>query len=384
MTTVNKFTVANKQPYAMKKYAVLSLCLMLLTVTSALGQKKPIKLGVVGLTHGHVGWILSREAKEDVIMVGIVETNRDLAQRLSDKHGFSMKMVFNTMEEMIAAVKPDAVAGFGNIYDHLSIVETCAPKGIHVMVEKPLAVSLEHAKKMEALAVKHKIHLLTNYETSWYPTNLKAYELLHEGTIGDLRKVIVRDGHKGPKNIGVTAEFLEFLTDPKLNGGGAIMDFGCYGANLMTWLQQGKRPNSVTAVTQQLQPENNPKVDDDATIILTYDRDMAILEPSWNWPIGRKDMEIYGEKGAIYADNRHDMRVQISEGYGGFDEETYKLGERKAPYDEPFALFASVIRGETILGSYDPYSLENNMITMEILDAAVQSSKSQRTVQLKK
>jgi len=34
----------------------------------------------------------------------------------------------------------------------------------------------------------------------------------------------------------------------------------------MTWLQQGKRPNSVTAVTQQLQPENNPKVDDDATI----------------------------------------------------------------------------------------------------------------------
>src|SRR5690606_20131872 len=141
-----------------------------------------------------------------------------------------------------------------------AIVETCAPKGIHIMVEKPLAVSLEHAKKMEALAKKHQIHLLTNYETSWYPTNVKANELLKEGTIGALRKVIVRDGHKGPKKIGVSPEFLNFLTDPKLNGGGAIMDFGCYGANLMTWIQQGKRPNSVTAVTQQLQPENNPKV----------------------------------------------------------------------------------------------------------------------------
>ena len=367
----------------MKNTFILSFCVIFLTLTNVFAQEKPIKLGVVGLSHGHVGWILSREAKDDVIMVGIVETDRDLAQRLSKSHGFPMEMVFNTMEEMIAAVKPEAVAGFGNIYDHLSIVETCAPKGIHVMVEKPLAVNLEHAKKMEALAKKHKIHLLTNYETSWYPTNLRAYELLQEGTVGELRKVIVRDGHKGPKNIGVSAEFLKFLTDPKLNGGGAIMDFGCYGANLMTWLQQGKRPNSVTAVTQQLQPENNPKVDDDATIILTYDSAMAILEPSWNWPIGRKDMEIYGVKGAIYADNRHDLRVRIAEGYGGYKEEAFKLAEREAPYDEPFALFASVIRGETTLGSYDPYSLENNMITMEILEAAVQSSKSQRTIQFK-
>ncbi|SHE63783.1 Predicted dehydrogenase [Arenibacter palladensis] len=367
----------------MKNTFTLSLCVILLTLTSTFAQKKPIKLGVVGLTHGHVGWILNREAKEDVVMVGIVETNRDLAQRLSNKHGFPMEMVFNSMEEMIAAVKPDAVAGFGNIYDHLAIVETCAPKGIHVMVEKPLAVSLEHAKKMEVLAKKHQIHLLTNYETSWYPTNVKAYELLHKGTIGALRKVIVRDGHKGPKKIGVSAEFLNFLTDPKLNGGGAIMDFGCYGANLMTWIQQGKKPNSVTAVTQQLQPENNPKVDDDATIILTYDTAMAILEPSWNWPIGRKDMEIYGEKGAIYADNKHDLRLRISEGYSGYDEEIFKLGERDAPYDEPFALLASVIRGETILERYDPYSLENNMISMEILDAAVKSSKTGRTVQLK-
>lgn len=135
----------------MKKYATLSLCFILLTLTSALAQKEPIKLGVVGLTHGHVGWILNREANEDIIMVGIVETDQNLAQRLSEKHGFPMEMVFNTMEEMIAAVKPEAVAGFGNIYDHLAIVEACAPKGIHVMVEKPLAVSLNHAKRWRPL-----------------------------------------------------------------------------------------------------------------------------------------------------------------------------------------------------------------------------------------
>ena len=347
-------------------------------------QKKPIKLAVAGLSHGHVGWILSREAKGDVELVGIVETNRDLAKRLSDQYGFSMKLVYTTMEEMIAAVHPKAVVAFGNIYDHLAVVEACAPKGIHVMVEKPMAVSFEHAKKMETLAKKHAIHLLTNYETSWYPTNLRAYELLHEGAIGDLRKVIIRDGHKGPKKIGVSKEFLAWLTDPVLNGGGAITDFGCYGTNLMTWLQGGKRPNSVTAVTQQLQAENNPNVDDDATIILTYNGSMAILEPSWNWPIGRKDMEVYGEKGVIYADDRNHLRIRISEGYDGFSEEAFELEELKTPYDDPFALFAAVINQEIVLGPYDPYSLENNIISMEILDAAVKSAKSGSTIQLKK
>lgn len=364
-----------------KTYTIITFMLMI--SNTFLAQEKQIRLGVVGLSHGHVGWILGREEASDVTMVGIVETDMELAKRLSNEHGFSLDLVFGTIEEMIAAKNPEAVAAFGTIYDHLEVVEVCAPKGIHVMVEKPLAVSLEHAQKMEALAIQHGIHLLTNYETSWYPTNVKANEILSEGTIGELRKVIVRDGHRGPKKIGVNKEFLEWLTDPVLNGGGAIMDFGCYGANLLTWLHKGKKPNSITAVTQQLQSENNPKVDDDATIILTYDESMAILQPSWNWPIGRKDMELYGTLGAVYADSRNKFRLRIAEGYDGFQEQTFDLEERTPPFNDPFALFAAVISGDLQLAPFDPYSLENNMIAMEILDAAVQSSKKRATVNLK-
>lgn len=366
----------------MKKRYIITLFILMMTNTFY-AQQKPIRLGVVGLSHGHVGWILGREDLGDVEMVGIVETDVVLAKRLSDEYKFPMDMVFATIEEMITAKNPEAVAAFGTIYDHLVVVEVCAPKGIHVMVEKPLAVSLDHAVKMEALATKHKIQLLTNYETSWYPTNIKAKEMLKNGSIGELRKVIVRDGHRGPKKIGVNNEFLAWLTDPILNGGGAIMDFGCYGANLLTWLHQGKKPNSITAVTQQLQAKNNPKVDDDATIILTYDESMAILQPSWNWPIGRKDMEIYGALGAVYADTRNQFRLRVAEGYDGFDEKIYDLEERKPPFNDPFALFASVISGELKLEPFDPYSLENNMITMQILDAAVKSSKNGKTVNLK-
>lgn len=346
-------------------------------------QDKPLKVGVVGLSHSHVHWIFSSESRGEIEIVGIVETNREMAKRYSKQDGFSMDIVYNTMEEMIKATSPEAVTAFGPIYEHLEIVETCAPKGIHVMVEKPLAVNLKHAKKMEALAKKHNIHLLTNYETTWYPSNHKAFELIKKDSIGPIRKVIVRDGHKGPKKIGVNKEFLVWLTDPKLNGGGAITDFGCYGVNLMTWLMEGKRPNSVTAVTQQLQPENNPKVDDDATIILTYDDANATIQASWDWPIGRKDMEIYGLNGVIYSDNHTDLRMRIAEGYDQYEEKSYKLEWRKAPYDDPFALLAAVVRNKIQLKPYDLSSLENNMLVMEILDAAVKSSKTGKTIKLK-
>ena len=129
------------------------------------------------------------------------------------------------------------------------------------------------------MAKKHQVHLLTNYETTWYPTNHETHRIIQQDTIiGAVRKIVVRDGHKGPKKIGINQEFLEWLTDPKLNGGGAITDFGCYGANLATWLMNGKKPNSVTTITHQLQPKNNPNVDDEAIILLSYDDAVAVIQ----------------------------------------------------------------------------------------------------------
>jgi predicted dehydrogenase len=360
------------------------LALTLFSSISIMAQKKPLRVGVAGLTHTHVHWILGRENHGDIEIVGIAEPNRTLAERYAREHGFSMNLVYNTLEEMIAATKPQAITAFGTIFEHLKVVEVAAPKGIHVMVEKPLAVNMEHAKKMEALAKKHNIQLLTNYETTWYPSNHKVYELLKNNTVGALTQVVIRDGHRGPKKIGINSEFLDWLTDPVQNGGGAVIDFGCYGANLTTWLQDGKKPLTVTAVTQQLQPENNPKVDDEATIILTYEKSKATIQASWNWPIGRKDMEVYGLTGALYADNRNILRVRMAEGYDGFKEEKMELPERAAPHHDPFALLAAVINNEIKLAPFDLSSLENNMIVVEILEAARESARTHRTITIRK
>ncbi len=356
--------------------------LVLLTVTTGMAQspaEKPLRVGVAGLVHGHVGWILKAMQRADIAVVGIAEPNRALAQRYAEQYGFSMDLVYDDLATMLEQTKPEAVTAFNTIYDHLATVEACAPQGIHVMVEKPLAVSLEHARRMQQLATKHQIHLLTNYETTWYGSNHAVYDLMQASALGELRKVVVHDGHSGPKEIGVGPEFLEWLTDPKLNGGGALMDFGCYGANLITWLMQGARPTTVTAVTQQIKPDVYPRVDDEATIILTYPRAQGIIQASWNWPVSRKDTEVYGATGYAYVLNATDLRVRRT---GAKSDSVQQVPSRPAPYDDPFTYLAAVVRGTITVAPTDLSALENNLVVMEILDAAQRSAETGKRVTL--
>jgi predicted dehydrogenase len=243
------------------------------------------------------------------------------------------------------------------------------------MVEKPLAVNGDHARKMAELASKHGIHLLTNYETTWYPTNHRAYELVSGGAIGDITRMTIYDGHQGPKEIGCGPEFLAWLTDPVLNGGGAVVDFGCYGANLATWLLKGQRPVSVYAVLKQLKPDVYPKVDDDATILVEYPGCTVEIMASWNWPMSRKDMHIYGPKGYIYQDNGRDMRIGT-----GRELTPERLELMPGAMRNHFFYLTAVVRGEITPSPDDLSALENNLTVVDILDAARESARTGKAV----
>ncbi len=363
----------------MKTLLIIVFCL-LSGIQISMAQS-PVKIAVVGLTHSHVHWILGRADIGDIEMVGIVEPNEDLARRFTSRHGIPMDLVYPDMESLFKEVKPEAVTAFGSIYEHLEVVQACAPRGIHVMVEKPLAVSMEHALEMQALAKKHGIHLLTNYETTWYASNHEVKkQVLDDSPIGPLRRVVINDGHEGPMEIGVNQEFLDWLTDPVQNGGGAVIDFGCYGANLMTWLMNGEKPISVTAKLKQIKPEIYPEVDDEATILLDYPETQGVIQASWNWPFSRKDMEVYGKTGYYIAKN--DTRL-ISRTAGEDLEREQTLPGREYPFDDPFSYLAAVVRGTVKVSPGDLSSLENNMVVVEILDAARESAEKGERVYLK-
>ena len=348
---------------------------------SSIIQAQPVRLAVAGISHGHNAWILGRKNDAAVQLVGIYETNKELVKKMMDKFHLNPALFYDDMNTMLEKTKPEGVLGFGTTLQHLGVVEACAPKRIHVMVEKPLATTVADAEKMVALARKHGILLLTNFETSWYPTTDKSFVLTRDTAfMGPIRKVVVHDGHEGPKEIGVSKEFFEWLTDPVQNGGGALMDFGCYGANLMTLLMNGSMPISVTAVTSQFKPHIYPKVEDEATIILQYPDAQCIIQASWNWPFARKDMAIYGRSGYIVTKDNNQMKAKGKLG----SEVDYKLTAQETnTYTSPFLYFADAIRKKINIPAFGAYSMENNLIVVKILGAARNAAKTGKTVYLK-
>ena len=352
---------------------------MSLTNQSDAVAQRPMRLGIIGLTHTHVYGILGRRDRGDIKIVGIVEPNEELADRYLKHFGLAKKLYYPTVDKLLASVEVDAVAAFGSTFEHLEVVEFFAPRGIHVMVEKPLAVNLNHAEKMAALARKHEIELLTNYETTWYASNHRAFQIVEKDKqIGELRRIVVHSGHRGPQEIGVNEEFLDWLTDPEQNGGGAITDFGCYGVNLINWLTDNERPESITAVLQTIKPTVYPDVDDEATIVLRYPEMQGVVQASWNWPISRKDMEIYGATGQIFCRNQATIEYRLDEQKPQI---SIQLPSRESPFDDPFSYFAAVVAGKVNPQPRDLSSLENNLLVVEILDAAIRSSKLRKTVE---
>jgi len=342
-------------------------------------EAEPLRVAIAGLVHGHVEGFFSNSAhRPEIRIVGISDPDRSLFDRYAAEFKLDPALYHADLEEMLRTAKPQAVLVYSNTFDHRKIVELCAKHHIPVMMEKPLAVSLQDAQAIERAAREAEIQVLVNYETSWYPSNHGMFDLVHAGAIGDVRKVVVHDGHKGPKEIGVSQEFLKWLTDPKLNGGGALFDFGCYGADLMTWLMNGQRPLSVTAVTQQIKPEIYPHVEDEATIILTYPKAQAIVQASWNWPFDRKDMEVYGRTGYVITVGRDNLKVRRA---GEKEEQIVAAQKVPSPYNDSLTYLRAVV-----LDGLKPdglSSLETNVIVTEILDAARQSAATGKTVNLK-
>ncbi len=340
-------------------------------------EKAPLRVALAGLVHGHAsGFFDQFQHREDLQVVGIAEADRRLAAQFAKSYGLAPGLFYSDLEEMLKATHPQAVLAYTNTYDHRGVVEICGRYGVHVMMEKPLAVSFEDARAIEKAARAGKIQVLVNYETTWYRSNQAAYDLVHDNAIGEIRKIVVHDGHRGPKEIGVGPEFLAWLSDPKLNGGGALFDFGCYGVDLATWLMEGRKPDSVTAITQQIKPDVYPRVDDEATIILTYPRAQAIVQASWNWPFSRKDMEVYGQKGYAISVGRDAVRVRLPE--------KEEISADSKPLEKTKEDSVSYLRA-VLLGGLKPEgqsSLETNVIVTEILDAARQSAATGKTVSL--
>jgi predicted dehydrogenase len=352
------------------------LLVLLMPLTCFAAGDAPIRVAIVGLVHGHVkGFLGNLSHNPAATLVAIVEPQVPLSQEYAAKYHLDSKLFYTDIERMFSEQHPDAVLVYTTIADHRKVIEAAAMHGVSSMVEKPLSTTLDDAIAIRSIARKQHVQVLVNYETTWYSSNRELFTEAEDGKLGAIRKVVVHDGHEGPKEIGVGPEWLPWLTDPAQNGAGALFDFGCYGADLMTVLMHGEAPMSVTAVVQTDKPEIYPKVDDDATVILRYPKAQAVLMPSWDWSFARKDMEVYGTLGYAITVGPSHLRTR----YKGQMETEMTASPLPKPESGSLDYLAAVLQGR-LKAQGDLSALDTNMVVMQILDAARRSAQAGKTV----
>ena len=347
---------------------------------SASGTAKT-RLAVVGLDHDHVWSLLKDIAGEpSAELVAIAESDAALVSRAQKEVPASVKFYADYVE-MLDQAKPEAVIVATSNDRHLEILRQCAKRHIHYSAEKPMATSVADAREMERLAREANIKLMVNYWNAWVAPSHDLFHRVRAGEVGPIQKIIVQYGHRGPKEIGVSQQFANWLYDPVKNGGGAIMDFGCYGAELSLWLKG--RPVRVYATTRKLKVEQNNKVDDDATIVLDYPDATAIIEASWDWPYTKDQVEVFGPKGSLLA--RHNTLQHRSADARGPnvapDGENVTLDVLPRETSNPIAYFVDCIRNNKPIE--DPVSARLNVQVMEILDAARESARTGKPQELR-
>jgi len=332
------------------------------------------RLAIAGLIHSHVwGHLEKMAAMRDAELVGIAESNPELVGEA--KKTAPAAPYFTDYRQMIETTRPNIVWAFVENNRHLEMVEYCAPRGIHVIFEKPLASTYADALKIRELARKHRIEVMTNYQMAWWASNYVAKAKADQGAIGQVWRLRGVVGHGGPGSQGARSKFFfNWLTDPVQNGAGALMDFGCYNALWSLW--HLGRPESVFAQVNRLRPETFPKVEDNSVLVLTYKNGIGIFEGSWDLPRSFQDLEIFGRSGSLYITRE---KVELRQGRESIA--SLPLDPLPAGRQEPIPYLISRLRaGQPVEGLV---ALDINVGVNEIVDAALRSLKSGQVVKLR-
>jgi predicted dehydrogenase len=369
------------------KRIVALLCFLALP-----GMAQEYKIAVVSMLHAHVWLHLGTMLKGDKVkLVGVSETLPELIDRATredvipqtqnvTRPGVPAPLIFADWKKMIDQTKPDIVWAFTPTNGHVDVVRYCAPRGIHVIMEKPLAATLDEALEIQALARKHKILVLTNYGSTWQAAQYAAKAAIDAGEIGPVWRLHGMQGSGGPGD-PKTSSFAAWLADPVQNGGGALMDFGCYLALWSVGLKG--MPESVYATAQHMKPGTFPRVEDNATIILNYKDGLAILEASWDFPPAQRlGNEIYGTKGSIVGNSIRRPGAPASGGGGRGAQQGEPLAITPLPPErsEPIAYMVDRIRNKQPMDG--PSALDLHVSVQEVLEAAKMSIQTGRAIPL--
>lgn len=262
------------------------------------GMSKTYKIGIASLVHDHVWGELRRwQETGRVELVAGGDVNARLRERL--KNDFGVTRLYDSWQAMLAAEDElDIVQIAAENSAHADIVDVATAKGCHIITEKPMAATLAQANRMLAACEKAGVQLMVNWPTAWMPAYQELERLILGGAIGELRYFKYRSAHNGPREIGCDETFWSWLYDEEKNGGGAFMDYCCYGSAMMArFLGLPRKVIGMRAILAK----DYPLPDDNAIISAWYDHAHCVAEASWTQVTGyvTGNPYAYGSEGAL-------------------------------------------------------------------------------------
>ena len=342
------------------------------------------RLGLLGLSHDHVwGNITALAADERARLVAASDPDPRLRERLGHLDGGVA--LHATHDALLERRDLDAVMIFADNRTSAELGVRALDRGVPVMIEKPMAADLAGADALLDAARRARLPLMVNWPTAWRPALRHGLALAAAGEVGEPVQLSHRGGHAGPREYGCSPQFVEWLYDPRRNGGGALVDYCGYGAMLCR-LVLG-RPQAVSAVAARLRKPDLPS-EDSAVVVLTYPRAFGLLEASWNQIGGEPAlaMIVYGDRGTLLVHQPRATRegervgmghVQLVTAAGSrvIDPPALPLDERDGP-----GYFLTCLRERRPVSG--PCSAEVGRDVQEVLDAALRSAASGRRVDL--
>jgi predicted dehydrogenase len=338
-----------------------------------------IRVGVLGLSHDHVWKNLDRLVELDTAeLVGVAEPDEALRQQFRQR--FGDKAILSDYDALLEPRHNlDAVFAFSDNRTSAQLAVQAAELGLHTMLEKPMASSLQLADQMRAAGQRAGVQIMINWPHFWNPQIREAYRLVNAGAIGDVFKLRYAGGHAGPREIGCSPIFCDWLYDATRNGAGALTDQGGYAATICRWFLG--RPSRVMAMGGQLTKTDITDLDNVA-ILLRYEHALAIAEASWSWIGGwpAAGPMVYGTTGTLVAQGAWQPAGVSLITQDQPEPRELPVPPLPAGEENAAAYFIASIRNERPIAGL--VSAEISRDAQEILEAAIQSIRTGSEVTL--
>jgi myo-inositol 2-dehydrogenase/D-chiro-inositol 1-dehydrogenase len=230
----------------------------------------------------------------DAEVVAVYARNIVKAKAFAEK--YSIPEWYDTLDDIIQNSGCEVVDICLPNFLHFEATLKAAAAGKHIILEKPLAITIEEADEMIAACKKAGVKLMYAEELCFAPKYERVRQLVNEGAIGDVYMLKQSEKHSGPHS--------DWFYDINLSGGGVLMDMGCHAFGWFRWMLNNAKVKSVYASMSTVLHKNRTRGEDNSVVIAEFENGVtAIAENSWAKHGGMDDRsEVYGTGGVVYAD----------------------------------------------------------------------------------